>query len=242
MQCGTIDKNYSIPLYQQIAEDIKRQIKEKRLMEGAKLPGETELSQLYSVSRVTVRKAFALLTENGYIISQQGRGTFVAQQKLERTYVPKVLMGFSENCERQGMTPSAEILSIDIVPTPGWMLDRLPAVVGERSIRIRRLLFADSHPVMLDEVFCALSFSDLLQLDLTKSLFSHLRNMGFYPSECVRELDIFSATAEEAQHLGVQEGEPLLAIKDIIYDQNNTLLTCGKEIINPKRYRIQMEL
>ena len=69
------------PLYQKLAEDIKRQILDGTLKENEKLPPELELSKEYSVSRVTVRKAMEILVDGGYVKKHQGIGTFVAAEK-----------------------------------------------------------------------------------------------------------------------------------------------------------------
>ncbi|MFR8061613.1 MAG: GntR family transcriptional regulator, partial [Lancefieldella rimae] len=45
------------PLYQQIYEDLKQSIKDGEYKVNQKIPSEMELSQQYSVSRITVRRA-----------------------------------------------------------------------------------------------------------------------------------------------------------------------------------------
>ena len=49
-----------LPLYQKLAEDLKSQIEDGSLKENEKLPSELELSQEYSVSRITLRKAMEI--------------------------------------------------------------------------------------------------------------------------------------------------------------------------------------
>ena len=49
-----------IPLYMQIAEDIKSKIERKELEANARIPTELELSEAYGVSRITIRKALEL--------------------------------------------------------------------------------------------------------------------------------------------------------------------------------------
>ena len=49
------------------------------------LPTENELSEQYHVSRVTVRKAFAALDSQGYLEKKSGKGTFIAEKKMQRS-------------------------------------------------------------------------------------------------------------------------------------------------------------
>ena len=56
-----LDKSSPLPLYYQIMEDIKRQIKEGQFAVNTKLPTEQWLCTHYDVSRVTIRKALSEL-------------------------------------------------------------------------------------------------------------------------------------------------------------------------------------
>ncbi|MCQ2517226.1 MAG: GntR family transcriptional regulator [Lachnospiraceae bacterium] len=62
--------------YLELVEKIKDQILSKNISIGEKLPSENELSARYGVSRETVRKALAILEEEGFIEARHGSGTF----------------------------------------------------------------------------------------------------------------------------------------------------------------------
>lgn len=68
--------------YQEIFKDIKAKIKNGVYLAEHLLPTEKELQQQYGVSRDTVRKALALLTESGLIQKVQGKGSLVLKQEL----------------------------------------------------------------------------------------------------------------------------------------------------------------
>ncbi|HEY1917260.1 MAG TPA: GntR family transcriptional regulator [Streptosporangiaceae bacterium] len=68
------------PLYRQIADDLRHKIESGELKEGARLPTEDQLMELYHSSRNTVRGAIRELTTRGLVDTQHGRGTFVAEQ------------------------------------------------------------------------------------------------------------------------------------------------------------------
>ncbi len=65
--------------YFQLMEEIKTQILSGDIKSGEKLPSENELSAHYQVSRQTVRKALAILENEGYIYAEHGRGTFCSE-------------------------------------------------------------------------------------------------------------------------------------------------------------------
>lgn len=59
--------------------ELKHHIENGQLSPGAKLPPERELAETYGLARNTVRNALRLLEEEGKLVRQVGRGTFVAR-------------------------------------------------------------------------------------------------------------------------------------------------------------------
>jgi len=66
-----------IPKYYQIYEELLDQIRDGNFEENDRFPSDTELVQKFNVSRGTVREAVKLLLQQGYLIREQGKGTFV---------------------------------------------------------------------------------------------------------------------------------------------------------------------
>ncbi|WP_257301263.1 GntR family transcriptional regulator [Parafannyhessea umbonata] len=53
------------PLYQQVMDSIKDDVDSGKYQTGQRIPSEGELSQIYSVSRITVRRAVSELVDRG---------------------------------------------------------------------------------------------------------------------------------------------------------------------------------
>ena len=70
------------PLYSQLETILKGQIEHGEYTKGDIFPTEKMVMEQYQVSRVTVRQAFAALTNAGYIKSTRGIGTIVIYEKL----------------------------------------------------------------------------------------------------------------------------------------------------------------
>lgn len=66
------------PVTVQVAADIEADIDAGQLAPDTRLPSEAELSQQYGVARVTIRRALALLREQGKVVTVHGRGTYVS--------------------------------------------------------------------------------------------------------------------------------------------------------------------
>lgn len=67
-----------------IINNIKKCINSGKYLTGQKIPSENELAKEYGVSRQTVRKAIATLTEEGYLYARHGSGTYVAERLIKK--------------------------------------------------------------------------------------------------------------------------------------------------------------
>lgn len=96
-----------VPLYEQIEEQIKRQIMTGELHEGEALPSMRILAKELKISIITTKRAYEDLERDGFIVSVTGKGSFVkginsdivkenmkfAIQELLETAVDKAVVG-----------------------------------------------------------------------------------------------------------------------------------------------------
>ena len=74
----------AIPKYQHIKDDLKQQIISGKFENGDKFYTEAELIKIYNVSSITVVRALNDLASDGYIVRQQGKGTFVSRARKHK--------------------------------------------------------------------------------------------------------------------------------------------------------------
>ena len=67
-----------IPIYEQLADQIKNQILSGKLQEMEALPSVRTLSGALKISALTVKKAYDKLEEDGFVVTVHGKGTYVA--------------------------------------------------------------------------------------------------------------------------------------------------------------------
>ena len=70
--------------YQKLIDYIDNLIQEGRLSPGDKLYSENELSEMFHISRQTVRKAIGLLEERGMVRRVRGSGTYISYDRREK--------------------------------------------------------------------------------------------------------------------------------------------------------------
>ena len=80
------------PKYRQLKEILKEQINKGKLKPGDQIPPEEKIAQRHGVSLGTVRQAMAELVNEGLIYKEQGKGTFVAGKKKEKTFTIGLLL------------------------------------------------------------------------------------------------------------------------------------------------------
>ena len=73
-----LDRNSPVPLYRQIQQFLREQIRSRALLPEMRLPASRELATSLGVNRITVTNAYAELEAEGLVYSRQGSGTFVA--------------------------------------------------------------------------------------------------------------------------------------------------------------------
>lgn len=233
-----LKRRTDIPLYQQLAEELKEQIAKGVIKENERILTEMELSEKYKISRITVRKALELLVDEEILTRKRGIGTFVSGKKMLRNM--NQFMGFTQNCEQNGQKPGTKFLSAEILKAKPSDLKNLQLGDDDRVISIRRLRYCDDMPVIIEENHFPRKYAFLLAEDLNGSLHEILTAHGVNLREGIKKLGVCHATREEAALLGVAENEALLFTKDTTFDEKNEPVYYGKNIINPERYEFSI--
>jgi GntR family transcriptional regulator len=87
-----------LPIYAQIAQQIREQILSGQIPEGTVLPSIRALAREIGVSVITTTRAYGDLEKEGYIASRQGRGTVVLSRDndlLREQYLKRIEDGLS---------------------------------------------------------------------------------------------------------------------------------------------------
>lgn len=88
--------DFSLPLYEQILQQIRYAIAKEELSMGSKIPSVRELAQKLKINPNTVMRAYQELERDGLTEKRRGKGTFVTaneqqvqvfRQELFQTYV-----------------------------------------------------------------------------------------------------------------------------------------------------------
>jgi GntR family transcriptional regulator len=159
----------SLPLYQQIAELLIRDIAAGRLIDGERLPPEREMAANLGIAVGTLRQALKSLTEKGLLVRVQGSGNYV-QAKAD---APSVYALFRLERVEGGGLPTARVLSVDrCAKSPA-----LPSFGSHTEGHcIRRLRFLSGKVAAVEEIWLDGAEVDrIVPGDLSESLYLYYR-------------------------------------------------------------------
>ncbi|MEI7850023.1 MAG: GntR family transcriptional regulator [Chloroflexota bacterium] len=182
------------------------------------LPSETDLSDLFSTSRATVREALAQLERERLVIRRQGAGTYVspAFHKLSNTINelndPLILIG------RNGTSATIGTLNLNLVPVDADSARNLEIKTGDSAVQLRILYLLDGEPAAgLEALIPAFEF---YTSNPNLPPFSGLIRFAFEVSgrtatHSIATLRAVSASASLAGLLQVPTGQPLMSMEEL---------------------------
>ena len=203
-----------VPLTKQLVDQLETFIKEK-LQPNDKLPSERDLSELYQVSRNTVRAALNELFLRGFIYRSTGKGTFVAERFDERTDVSGSY-SFTKQMLAMNRKPVTRIQCLEKIAAPAKIAKRMRIEPGTPVYVLDRLRIADTLPMMIERSYLpANTVPGLNQEALSKTpLYDWLE--GHYGIHIVSVDEAFFAglvTPEDAEQLRVAPASACLNIR-----------------------------
>ena len=243
MTIQTLNPASKLPLYQQLYELLEGRIRSGEWKPGDMIPAETELISRYEVSRITVRKVLDMLVTEGLLVRQRGRGSFVAQAKLEHGTTR--IVSFTDDMRQRGLTPGTKIIFMGLVPAPRAIAEALAVPEGEELARIDRLRLADGVPMCVEESFLIhRHLPGILQHDLASNSLREIKqaSYGIRWSRARQTIQAVPAPAEVARLLSIRTGAPLLYFERVTYSQDAVAMEYLKIYYRADRYIIHNEL
>ncbi len=239
-----VNKNLPIPLYFQVAENIRDKIIQNIYQIGRHIPTETQLQNEYSVSRETIRKAISNLVAEGLIEKVRGKGTFVVEPKI----VHRVgsIYGCTEEILVRGMVPATKLLEITKLSPPESMRVEMRLSESEKIIKLKRLKYADNKPVALLTSYIPSEFVPGICEDnfVDGSLYKTFEQVYHHVlSKAEEVIEAGSASEQQAQILGVQTNSSVLVVNRLTYLENSSVIEKLTAFYRSDvyKYTVQME-
>lgn len=226
-----------VPLYQQLHETILKKVESGEYGPGDRIPSEQQLSEMYGVSRITVRNALKRLVDEDILVKKHGKGTFVTMPE----YVESLFAGgsFTESCLQISAVPGTHIIASEKITADAELASHLEMTEGSQAICLTRLRIVDGLPAIFEKDYFQPRFDFLMQIDLQdKSILDVIRKYtGMQLKEFADVFDVCNATDFQAHQLDCAPGTPLLYIKQTVYAEKRRLMYFNKQYIRTDRYK-----
>lgn len=213
-----MEKTELTPLYRKVMDDLRELIEGGKYKKGELLPSENDLCKTYETTRPTVRQALSELTNMGYIIRQQGKGSIVAEPRrgLGILSVSGVTAGVGDH--------NLKTMILERPAKQDWPPQfPHPLTLEEQEagcISFSRLRYINNVPVLYEETF-------LTDIRLPRFTSRNLENRSFlkilnehYRVEIVggeQKIWAIAADKNRARMLKIAQGSPIVHMKRKLY-------------------------
>jgi len=212
-------------LYYQVSNRIRTRILEGIWPEGVRLPTEKELAAEFMVSRPTIRRAKAALEEEGFIRNIKGSGCYVNDQKSWRALPPTV--GNLNDIFFFGTKMSFKIHKFGLVSNRATIKKHLKNPQDRFVFQIKGVRWYQGEPISCVSYYLPFKFGSRIPLDsLDENPFiPQLEKLaGIQVKEGIQNISLGRADAETAERLGLQEGDAVILVRTVYYDEEKNPL------------------
>jgi GntR family transcriptional regulator len=208
------------------------------------LPSEEKLSQMFRVSRVTVRAALTTLAANGFIERRQGVGTFVSGhfEPPPRMHVP--MSDLLTHIAAVGRSTQVKLFELASVKAPlhvRSLFNKEVDHIFQRAVRLRSI---HNLPIFYVVTYVPEDISRrFTRREMSgPSLYQLLRGEGFNFKAGEQTVSAALADPTVAAALNVEVGAPLLQIRRLHFDERMQPFEYMEMLASPARFELQMTL
>jgi GntR family transcriptional regulator len=232
----------STPKYEQIRDDLATAIRQGDYRPGEALPSQRDLSASYGVTLMTLRQALRLLSDEGLVVQQPGRGTFVAPPRL--AYQRKSLRSMSDELRSQGIDVETEVIRLGSRRPPAAVCEVLAIPDGQRALRIERLRIVAGKPAVHQVSWVPEPYAESIrEVDFTEvTLYAALaEHAGLAISRSTETITPGLVTSEVARHLRIVKGSPVFVSERITLGIDDSPVVFDRAAIRGEHVVIRAE-
>lgn len=230
------------PRYHQVYVSLRAWVQDGTYKPGDQIPTEPQLCKLFGVSRITVRKAIDSLSQEGWLVRQQGRGTFVRMSasrgaSVDIDEVRNQVAGFAAATE-------VKDLQVAEIEPDGETRAALNLLGDERVQRATHVRMLKRVPIGLITTFVPLDVARRVTVEemATQPMFELLGKVGIRVARADQFIGATLAGVEAARALTVEVGAPLLRLTRIVFDVNDRPVERVVALYRADAYQYHMQL
>lgn len=213
--------------------ELKRYIIEKinngEYKVGEMLPTEKEFTQIFNVSRMTVRRALDDLIQDGILRRKSGSGVFLAEKKLERS-VKKISVSQDKDILQRYKTLTVKVVDWKIINNH-YLAKKYLGIENEDILQLKRVQFGDGQPIVYENLFLPLKYFPLLKKEECTQGFQKIVEEYFIEKDKYKDnkitVEAKCANKKIASLLHIAVNAPVLQIVVTAVDEQGHSYFCG---------------
>lgn len=228
------------PMYRQIADALREKISAGELKPGDALPTESSLQEAFNVSRVTVRQALKLLTEEQLVESIQGSGTYVKEERVN--YDIYQLTGFYEKLADRNVDTHSEVSIFEVLKADAKLAEKLNLSHDDKVWHVKRVRFIKQKPVNLEETWMPLAlFPDLTWEVMENSKYHYVEQIKkLVIDRSEQELVPIMPSEEAIAALSLDPAKPILEKVSRGFLKDGRVFEYSRNVFNTDDYKFTL--
>lgn len=237
---STLSRESPLPLYEQLRRRLLSMVLAWPA-EDERFHTDQELSELFGVSRMTVRQAVQELVVGGYLRRARGSGTFVCTPKVSEHF--SLQSSFIDQWADFGQDLQFEVLKCACKPATAKVAQQLGITLGAKVWCIVRRRKVREIPISIDYRYIPVSIVENVEQDQvgTTSLLA-LLNQHVTLSYGDLTVEAASADHEQADSLGLLDGDPILIRTLRYHDDQERVVMAGVSFYHAGQVRYSVRV
>ncbi len=228
-------KNMS--LYKSIENDLIDKITSGFYKPDEMIPTELELTKIYKVSRVTIRKATDGLVARNLLVRTAGLGSIVRPSSIAHKTIET--LSFSEEMRAQGKTPHYEVKVFTVEEATPQIAHALNINEREMVYYFERACYCDEEVVQYEKTYMSIrKFPDLSISYLEKSKYNYVEVVkGLKIDIATHTVIPILPTIELAKVFKIDKYTPIMKVNLLTYLKNGDVMEYTEQYLNSQKYQ-----
>ncbi|SDR05482.1 trehalose operon repressor [Virgibacillus salinus] len=224
--------------YLTIYHELVKKIQSNQWPESTKLPSENELTEIYSTSRETIRKALNQLAQDGYIQKIRGKGSVVIDTN-KFDFPVSGIVSFKELATNLQLPANTIVNELAIVEADQELQSKLNINLRDSVWKVVRARKISGEKVILDKDYFNKDYVPELTREICEdSIYDYLENQLELKISFARKEIVVEEPSEEDRALLDLEGySNVVVIKSMVYLEDTSLFQYTESRHRPDKFR-----
>ncbi|MER2227885.1 MAG: GntR family transcriptional regulator [Carnobacterium sp.] len=210
--------------YKNVADELRKQIKQGNYPKGGQLPNQNELAEKFDTSRVTVKKALDLLSIEGLVFSVQGSGTYV-KKNIAQTSDTGIKIGQNIGLTHQIGEQTElvnKVLAFNVRFPSAEECEQLMIQSESPVYEIKRLRVINNRPYSIEYSLLPVKLvPNITPAILEHSVYDYIRqDVGLVFGGNQQFIKAAPPNEEDRQYLNCKDNEPVLEVTKVMFLEN----------------------